>query len=637
MLLACRNLSKTFHEAPVLRGGYFHLEEKEKAAVVGMNGAGKSTLLNIISGQLPADDGELILTKDLTLGYLMQHQGLHSDACLYDEVASARADVFALEDELRRTEQEMNGLRGEELERCMEQYSRLSHRFEEAGGYALRSEIAGVIKGLGFTEADYGKPCGVLSGGEKTRVALGKLLLSRPRLILLDEPTNHLDIASVSWLEGYLKDYPGAVLIVSHDRYFMDRVVTKIIEVENGQVTMFEGNYTVYAAKKAQERDIAYKHYINQQKQIRHEEEVIAKLKSFNREKSIKRAESREKRLAKMERLDKPVQLNDAMHLSLSSSSVSGEDVLTIRGLNKHFGAAAVADELNMHIRRGEKVAVIGGNGTGKTSLMKMITGSLSAESGSIRLGAQVELGYYDQEQHLFTESNTLFEEIRESYPSMTDTQIRNFLAAFLFTGDDVFKPISVLSGGERGRLSLAKLMLSPCNFLILDEPTNHLDITSREILESALADYEGTLLFVSHDRYFINRLAERVLELENGRLTEYLGNYDAYLEKKASLAAADVPGNAAAWKGLTDSARERLAKKEAGARQRRLENDLKKAEKAIEDTEDKIAALEEEMSRPGVATDPVRLTELDTEVRSLKAQLEKFYEEWEALSEEGV
>ena len=634
MLLACREIQKNFHEEPVLKGGYFHLEEKEKAAVVGINGAGKTTLLNVITGVYAPDGGEVILTKDARLGYLKQHQEIRSDATIYDEVASAREDIFRMERQLRALEAEMAGQEGDALHALMEEYSRLSHQFEAEGGYALRSEIAGVIKGLGFSEEDHDKPCRVLSGGEKTRVALGKLLLSKPDLILLDEPTNHLDIRSVAWLEGYLKDYPGAVLIVSHDRYFMDRVVTKIIEVELGQVSMYTGNYTAYAAKKAQERQIALKHYINQQRVIKHEEEVIAKLKSFNREKSIKRAESREKRLDMIERLEKPQEVRDAMHLKLASSAVSGEQVLEVRNLAKGFGTRTLFDGLDFTVRRGEKTAVIGDNGTGKTSLLKIVTGALTPDRGSVRLGAQVRPGYYDQEQHLFDENNTLFDEFRLSYPRMTDTEIRNTLASFLFTGDDVFKPISVLSGGEKGRLSLAKLMLSPCNFLILDEPTNHLDITSREILEEALSRYEGTLLFVSHDRYFINRLAGRILELEGRTLTEYPGNYDYYLEKKAQMREAAVSGGpdprAAAE---TDAAREWRNKKEADAQRRKKENEIRRTEEAIEQAEAALKVLETQMASPDVATDLVRLMALDKEAGDLRARLEELYGKWEELT----
>ncbi len=633
MLLACREIQKAFHEEPVLKGGYFHLEEKEKAAVVGINGAGKTTLLNIITGEYAPDGGEVILAKDARLGYLKQRQEILSDATIYDEVASARADLFRLEQQLRVLEADMAGKDGEELRGLMEEYSRLSHRFEDEGGYALRSEITGVIKGLGFSEEDFGKPCRVLSGGEKTRVALGKLLLSRPDLILLDEPTNHLDIRSVAWLEGYLRDYPGAVLIVSHDRYFMDRVVTKIIEVELGRVSMYSGNYTVYAGKKAAEREVALKHYLNQQKTIRHEEEVIAKLKSFNREKSIKRAESREKRLGMIERLEKPQEVRDAMHLSLSSSAVSGEQVLTVQDLSKSFGPRCLFSGLSFGLRRGEKTAIIGDNGCGKTTLMKIMTGAVSPDAGSVKLGAQVAPGYYDQEQHLFDESHTLFEEFRESYPAMTDTEIRNTLASFLFTGDDVFKPISVLSGGEKGRLSLAKLMLSPCNFLMLDEPTNHLDITSREILEEALLKYPGTLLFVSHDRYFINRLAGRVLELKDGRLTEFLGNYDSYLEKSAQLREAAAVREDRSAPAETGSARDWKNKKEAEAQRRKKENDIRRTEDAIEQTEASLEALEAQMASPEVAVDPVRLMALDKEAGELRARLEELYTKWEELT----
>ncbi len=633
MLLACRELNMSFNAVPVLTGGYFHLEEKEKAAVVGINGAGKSTLLNLISGTLTPDSGSVTLKGGATFGYLTQHQGLDSAASVYDELASARAGIFAMEQELRVLELRMASAGSDALPRLMEDYSLLSHRFEEAGGYAVRSEISGVLKGLGFGEADFSKPCRVLSGGEKTRVALGKLLLTGPDLILLDEPTNHLDIASVGWLEGYLREYPGAVLIVSHDRYFMDRVVTKIVEVENGKVSMYSGSYSVYAAKKAAEREVALKHYYNQQKLIRHEEAVITKLKSFNREKSIKRAESREKMLAKIERLEKPAELNDSMKLRLATSAVSGQMVLSVESLSKSFGSRRLFEGLSFLLRRGEKVALIGENGSGKTTVLKTLTGSLRPDGGTIRLGAQVEIGYYDQEQHNFTESNTLFEEIRQSYPKLTDTEIRNLLAAFLFTGDDVFKPVSALSGGERGRLSLAKLMLSPCNLLILDEPTNHLDIVSREILEDALSAYEGTLFFVSHDRYFINRLAGRVLELDGGSLTEYLGNYDDYLEKKAAMNAASGTAGASGGRVLTDSALKRREQKEANTLRRRQENELKKTEERIEALEAQIKALEEEMALPENASDPQRLMELDGRAAAAKTELDGLYEKWEELS----
>ena len=647
MLLACRGLKKTFVAAPVLSGGYFHIEEKEKAAVVGINGAGKSTLLNLITGQLAPDEGEVIFTKGRTMGYLTQHQGLETDRSIYEEIASAKAEVFAMEESLRTLEQQMKTLSGEELDLAMERYSRTLHEFEAANGYALKSEITGIIKGLGFSEEEARRPAGVLSGGEKTRVALGRLLLSRPDLILLDEPTNHLDIASVAWLEGYLKDYPGAVIVVSHDRYFLDRVVTKVIEVENGTVSMFTGNYSAYAEKKQQLRAAKLQAWKNQQQEIRHQEEVIAKLKSFNREKSIKRAESREKMLDKIERLEKPKEIRDAMHFSLEPHEISGGDVLEIRGLSKQFGSQVLFNDLSADIKRGEHVGLIGENGAGKSTILKIINGLTAPDAGSVKLGVKVTVGYYDQEQQLLTDENTLFDEIRSAYPGMTDSEVRGTLAAFLFTGDDVFKLVRDLSGGERGRLSLAKLILSPCNFLILDEPTNHLDITSREILEDALSRYSGTVLAVSHDRYFLNRVATRILELDNGSLHSYLGNYDDCLAEKArqkDSAAGTAAGSAGddgrgksaadpAPASLSDSALERKAKKEAETIRRRRENELKRTESSIEELEARSAQIDALFEDEAIATDLERVTGLSKEKEAIAAKLNELYAKWEELS----
>ncbi|MBQ6196446.1 MAG: ABC-F family ATP-binding cassette domain-containing protein [Lachnospiraceae bacterium] len=647
MLLACRGLKKTFVAAPVLSGGYFHIEEKEKAAVVGINGAGKTTLLNLITGQLAPDEGEVIFTKGRTMGYLTQHQGLETDRSIYEEIASAKAEVFAMEESLRTLEQQMKTLSGEELDLAMERYSRTLHEFEAANGYALKSEITGIIKGLGFSEEEARRPAGVLSGGEKTRVALGRLLLSRPDLILLDEPTNHLDIASVAWLEGYLKDYPGAVIVVSHDRYFLDRVVTKVIEVENGTVSMFTGNYSAYAEKKQQLRAAKLQAWKNQQQEIRHQEEVIAKLKSFNREKSIKRAESREKMLEKIERLEKPKEIRDAMHFSLEPHEISGGDVLEIRGLSKQFGSQVLFNDLSADIKRGEHVGLIGENGAGKSTILKIINGLTAPDAGSVKLGVKVTVGYYDQEQQLLTDENTLFDEIRSAYPGMTDSEVRGTLAAFLFTGDDVFKLVRDLSGGERGRLSLAKLILSPCNFLILDEPTNHLDITSREILEDALSRYSGTVLAVSHDRYFLNRVATRILELDNGSLHSYLGNYDDCLAEKArqkdsaagtaaGSAGDDGRGKSAADPtpaSLSDSALERKAKKEAETIRRRRENELKRTESSIEELEARSAQIDALFEDEAIATDLERVTGLSKEKEAIAAKLNELYAKWEELS----
>ena len=536
MILSCQNINKAFVGNEVLVNASFHIEEKEKAAIVGINGAGKSTLLRIIMGELPCDSGTVTISRTKTVGYLAQHQSVLEEHTIYQELLSVKQDILDMEDALRALERSMKTASGEELETMMTRYSALSHEFEQKNGYAVKSEITGVLKGLGFEEEDFNRPTRELSGGQKTRVALGKLLLSRPDILILDEPTNHLDMASISWLETYLVNYSGAVLIVAHDRYFLDRVVTKIIEIENGHTTMFSGNYSAYAQKKALIRDAQMKAYLNQQREIRHQEAVIEKLRSFNREKSIRRAESREKMLNKIEVMDKPAEVHSQMQLTLEPECQSGNDVLSVRGLAKKYPNLPLFTDLTFDIRRGEKVAIIGNNGTGKTTILKIINGLVAQDAGEIRLGSNVKIAYYDQEHHVLHMEKTLFEEISDTYPNLDNTRIRNVLAAFLFTGDDVFKKISDLSGGERGRVSLAKLMLSEANFLILDEPTNHLDIVSKEILESALNSYTGTVLYVSHDRYFINRTATRILELTGQTLINYIGNYDYYLEKKDEL-----------------------------------------------------------------------------------------------------
>ena len=536
MILSLNHVEKSFDGELLFSEASFRIDDKDKCAIVGSNGAGKTTLLRIIMGEIPSDSGEVVISRGKTIGYLSQHQGLSDGCSIYEEIQKAMADILAMEASIRDLEQRMRTAEGEALARMMDEYTRLNHAFELRDGYAARSEMTGVLKGMGFSESEFSKPCGKLSGGQKTRVALAKLLLTRPDCILLDEPTNHLDISSIQWLEGYLRAYPGAVIVVAHDRYFLDRIADKVVEVDNGRVTEYKGNYSDYAALKKRQREDALKAYLNQRQMIKHQEEVIEKLRSFNREKSIKRAESRQKMLDRVKRLDKPAGPEEKMVLKLAPHDESGKDVLLIEDLSKSFGPMKLFENVNIHIRRGERVAIIGDNGTGKTTLLKIITGLMDADSGTLTLGSRVEIGYYDQEQQLLTEDNTLFEEISDAYPNLTNTAIRNHLASFLFTGDDVFKPVSALSGGERGRLSLAKLILSDCNFLILDEPTNHLDMPSKEVLESALSAYEGTLLYVSHDRYFVNQTCTRILELSGGRFTEYLGNYDYYLEKKETI-----------------------------------------------------------------------------------------------------
>ena len=644
MILSCNNITKTFGTDTILSDCSFHIEEREKAAIVGPNGAGKSTLLKIIMGRLPADDGTVTISKDKTIGYLAQHQNLSSDGTIYDELHSVKKDIIALEEKIRETEQQMKNATGEQLDTLLDQYTKMNHQFELENGYAYQSEIVGVLKGLGFTEDDFSLPVNTLSGGQKTRVALGKLLLSKLDIILLDEPTNHLDMESIRWLENYLLGYNGSVIIVAHDRYFLDRIVTKIIEIENTHVTVFSGNYTAYADKKKILRNMQLKEYLNQQREIKHQQEVITKLKQFNREKSIKRAESREKMLDKLEVVDKPAEINDKMNIELNPSVISGNDVLSVSHLSKAFDDNTLFTDISFDIKRGERVALIGNNGTGKTTILKIINDILPADSGEIKLGSKVTIGYYDQEHHVLDPDKTLFEELQDAYPDLNNTQIRNTLAAFLFTNDDVFKYIRDLSGGERGRVSLAKLMLSNANFLILDEPTNHLDMVSKEILENALNSYTGTVLYVSHDRYFINTTATRIIELVGQTTVNYIGNYDYYIEKKDALTAAALAGKPADSSSAVSAAQKNAQKesakadwkqsKEEQALLKKKKNELKKTEERITVIEDRLKAIEEESALPEVCTDTARLLELHKESTKLSEELDTLYEKWEELSD---
>ena len=631
MVLACNNISKSFGIDEIIKNASFNIEEREKAAIVGINGAGKTTLLRIIMGEYQADSGEVIIAKDRTIGYLAQHQKLSGDNTIYDELLSVKKDIIELEQKIRRLELEMHSKEGVELEAVMEAYSKSTHQFELQNGYAYKSEVVGVLKGLGFDESDFEKKMNTLSGGQKTRVALGRLLLSKPDIIMLDEPTNHLDMNSIAWLENYLVNYDGSVIIVAHDRYFLDKVVTKVIEVERGIVSVFSGNYSDYAAKKKQLMDAKLKEYYNQQRDIKHQEEVIAKLKSFNREKSIKRAESREKLLDKIEVIDKPITEQETMHFKLEPAKESGNDVLSVEGLSKAFGGNRLFDNVSFEIKKGEKVALIGNNGTGKTTILKIINHIIDADAGKVKLGANVEIGYYDQEHNVLHMDKTAFDEIGDAYPDMTNTQIRNMLACFLFTGDDVFKKISDLSGGERGRVSLAKLMLSNANFLILDEPTNHLDIMSKEILESALNRYTGTVLYVSHDRYFINKTASRIMELSANTVTNYIGNYDYYLEKRDILAPKEV--KQVSSEKNTAVKDDWKAQKEEQAKLRKRQNDIAKIEKSIEQLEKDNSELDEQLALPEVYSDVKQLMKLNEKKQEIEKKLEKLYEDWEARS----
>lgn len=636
MILACQNIEKSFDGVTILQDASFHIEEREKAALVGINGAGKSTLFRIIVGELTPDNGQVILAKGKTLGYLAQHQEMENQLTIYDCLLQVKQHILDMEIRMREMEAEMKHTTGEALTKLMDSYSRLTHEFEMENGYAYKSELTGVLKGLGFQEEDFQKQVSTLSGGQKTRVALGRLLLSKPDIILLDEPTNHLDMDSIAWLETYLLNYPGAVFIVSHDRYFLDKVATKIVEIDNGKVSSFTGNYSAYSEKKALIRKAAYQAYLNQQQEIKHQEEVIAKLKSFNREKSIRRAESREKMLDKMDVLEKPIEIDNSMKISLKPRITSGNDVLTVEGLGKSFPPLTLFEDLNFSIKRGERVAIIGNNGTGKTTILKILNQIVPADTGCFHLGSKVHIGYYDQEHHVLHNEKTIFEEISDDFPKLTNTEIRNLLAAFLFTGDDVFKPIQALSGGEKGRVSLAKLMLSEANFLILDEPTNHLDITSKEILEEALSNYEGTVLYVSHDRYFINKTATRILDLTNQKLVNYIGNYDYYLEKKEELTQIYAPDmQEAPAKTKTSAVKlDWKQQKEEQARLRKKENDLKKTEAMIEELETRDSEIDEEMAKPEVATNVAECVRLSKEKAEIAQKLEELYEKWEELAE---
>ena len=656
MILACHNISKSFGDRVIVQNGSFHIEEREKAALVGVNGAGKSTILKMIMNEEPTDGGDIILAKGRTIGYLAQHQDLIPHGTIYEELRSAKADIIEMEQRLRSIEEELKSLSGDALENRLETYNRLQSEFEARNGYACESEITGVLKGLGFTEEEFSKKTDTLSGGQKTRVALGKLLLTSPDILLLDEPTNHLDLNSIAWLETFLINYQGAVFIVSHDRFFLNRVVSKVVEIENGEIRMYLGNYQAYSEKKQQIRDARLKEYLNQQREILHQQAVIEKLRSFNREKSIRRAESREKMLEKMTPVEKPMDEPREMHFTLEPSCISGNDVLSVEGLSKRFDSQVLFKDVSFEIKRGEHVAIIGDNGTGKTTLLKILNQVQKADAGSFTLGAKVQIGYYDQEHHVLHNNKTIFDEISDDYPTLNNTQIRNTLAAFQFTGDEVFQVISTLSGGEKGRVSLAKLMLSEANFLILDEPTNHLDIASKEILEEALNNYSGTVLYVSHDRYFINQTATRILELVNQTFVNYIGNYDYYLEKKEELtkAYASVPsaekagnfGNRAAGNasestgpsaGAASSKPSALSwqeQKELQAKERKRKNDLKKTEEEISRLEERNEEIDHELTLEEVYSNSIKCQELTSERTQNEEKLEELYEKWESLAE---
>lgn len=642
MILAARQLQKSYGIDVILEKITFHLEEREKAAVVGVNGAGKTTLFRILTGEASPDGGELFLKKDVSVGYLAQNQKIESDRTIYEEMLSVFRKIMETESKLREMENEMGKYEGQELSDKMAEYAALQLFFEQNDGYGYQSRLRGVLKGLGFSEKDWNRPMNQLSGGQKTRVWLGRLLLSKPDLLLLDEPTNHLDIASIEWLEDFLRSYSGAVLIISHDRYFLDRIVTKVIEIENKKSSVFNGNYTFYSQQKEILRESQQKAYDLQQKEIKRQEDVIRTLRAYNREKFIKRAESREKALDKMERLDRPEALPDQMRLTLTPQIISGSDVLHAENLSKTYNGHKVFQNVFFDIKRGDKVAVIGPNGVGKSTLFKMLLKEVSSDSGLIRFGTNVHVGYYDQEQQKLDESKSIFDEIADTYPTLTAGQIRNVLAAFVFTNDDVFKPISALSGGEKGRVSLAKIMLSKANLLMLDEPTNHLDMFSKEVLEDAINCYEGTVFYISHDRYFINRTAEKILELTRAGVVQYAGNYDYYLEKKAERERNEAeklrenPQTAqplkAAPQPASDTKNDWLRQKEQQAAERKLANKIARIESEIEETEAAIAKADADMA--AASSDYTKAQEIFEQKTALEEKLETLYAAWEELHE---
>ena len=642
MILSVQNISKTFVDQEIIHDASFLIEPNEKAALVGVNGAGKSTMLKIITGELASDSGQVIFARGVSFGYLAQQQMLTGHSTILEELREAKKEVFLAEQQLRSLERQMKHMSGEGLTACMQQYNRLNEWFERHDGYAAESEVAGVLKGLGFTQEDGSRLTDTLSGGQKTRIALGKLLLSSPDLILLDEPTNHLDIRSIEWLEGYLKAYKGAVLIVSHDRYFLDRIVTKVIEIEHARVKSYAGDYTSFSRQKQLLRQAQLKAWLKQQDEIRHQEQVIEKLRSFNREKSIRRAESREKMLDKIERVEKPASLDDRIRLTLTPALKSGKDVLTVSELSKSFPPLVLFRDISFQIKRGERVALIGDNGTGKTTLLRILNGLTPSDEGTFSYGTNVRIGYFDQDHQVLHPEKTLFDEISDTWPDMKETQIRSVLAAFLFTGEDVYKRISELSGGEQGRVSLAKLMLSGANFLILDEPTNHLDIQSKEILEDALCLYSGTVLFVSHDRYFVNRACTRIMDLKNHSLVNYLGNYDYYLEKSAQICEIYAPSAQKEAAGTDRDDRPLAGSKEMWEKTREAERTARKLKTRLKRTEEEIARCEEEdagidalLESEEIFSDPEKLTELTQKKALLAERLEKLYKDWESLAEE--
>lgn len=636
MILSVTDINLSFVENEILKNISFLINEGEKVALIGDNGSGKSTLLKVIVGEYTPDSGSVIFKKDSKFGYVAQNQNFSSTLTVYEEILQSKKSLIEAENALRRMEENMVNVPENEMDNYMNKYHSATEAFDKNGGYTYKSEINAILKGLMFTEDTYNKSSSLLSGGERTRLMLGKILLEKPELIILDEPTNYLDIKSVEWLENYLSSISSAVLLVSHDRYFINKVATRVMEITNGHLLDFQGNYDEFQVKKEQIIEAQIAAYENQQREIAHQMEVIRKLRSFNREKSIKRAESRVKMLDKIERIEKPVEEDNEMQLFLSPDIESGNDVLYCENLSKSYEGRNLFKDVKLDIKKGEHVAIIGPNGSGKTTILKIINDIIESDTNPIiKFGSNVTIGYFDQQSTVIDDKKTLFDEISDSYPNMTQTEIRNVLGAFLFSNDDVFKKIGVLSGGEKCRVVLAKIMLSKANFLILDEPTNHLDMTSKAILEEAIKGYEGTCLYVSHDRYFINQTATRILSLNNNNFTNYIGNYDYYLEKCEILEGKDKEDTSPKEvKAETEAKLDWKEQKQANAEKRKLEAKINKIEAEIEKLENKLAELEQEMSNPNVSSNSAKLNEICSKQAEINEKLNSLYEEWETLNE---
>ena len=623
MILSCSSLRKSFQGIDLLKDITFKIEKNDKIAIIGVNGAGKSTLLRILCDEESYDSGIISKPKDVSIGYLAQHNVVDEDMNIYDALLDVFKPVLSIEERMRELEADMAIKTGYELDSVMREYDRLTHQFNDMGGYSYTSQIKGVLKGLGFSEDQWNMKVGILSGGQKTRISLGRLLLMKPDLLLLDEPTNHLDVQSIEWLESYLKSYPHAIIMVSHDRYFIDQIANSIMEIENGKSSLYNCTYEQYSIIKKHNREVELKHYINNQKEIKRMQDSIDLLKSFGREKQVKRAESKEKALAKMEKVDRPDALPQAIRIQFSPLVESGYDVLKVKDLCMAFDKPLFSN-VNFEVKKEERVALIGPNGIGKTTLFRIISEELMPISGKVKLGTKVMIGYYDQEHSSLSYNKTIFQEIRDTYPNMTNTEIRNACASFQFKGEDVFKTIDVLSGGERGRVVLMKLLLSKCNFLILDEPTNHLDIESKEVLEDALLSFEGTILFISHDRYFINKLATKVVEMKDNGSHTYTGNYSRYLEVKDEIKVKNTSQNS-----------EYIERKKSLSEIKKIKNQIQRVEKEISSVEKEIEECQARLLEEDVINSYKKYNEITDTIDSLNIKLEELLEQWESLQDE--